>query len=108
MGYMVFLEVALVIHRSATQKTVAPMLCKAELNGVVLCVKDILYAKNLIELIGMKVEFSIKLEINSKGAVDLISSFSVGGCTRHVNVNSLSAKPFLAGEKLVAMYSVST
>jgi hypothetical protein len=62
------------------------MLCKAELNGAVLCVQDMLYAKNLIELIGMKVEFSIKLEINNKVAVDLISSFSVGGCTHHINV----------------------
>ncbi len=54
-GYMVFLEDAPVMHRSAMQKTVAWSLCKAELNAAVSCVQDMLYAKNLIELIGLKV-----------------------------------------------------
>jgi hypothetical protein len=76
---MVFLEVALVIHRSAMQKTVTLTSCKAELNGAVLCVQDMLYAKNLIELIGLKVKLPMKFEINNKGAVDLTSNFSVGG-----------------------------
>jgi hypothetical protein len=45
-----------------------------------------LYARNLIESIGLKVKLTMKLEINNKGAVDLINSFSVGGCTFHINV----------------------
>ncbi len=72
LGYMVFLEDAPVMHRSAMQKTVALSLCKAELNAAVLCVQDMLYAKNLIELIGLKVKLPIILEINNKGVVDLI------------------------------------
>ncbi len=79
LGYIVFLKDAPVMHRSATQKTVALSLCKAELNAAVLCVQDMLYAKNLIELIGLKVEIRMKLEINNKGVVDLINSFSVAG-----------------------------
>ena len=86
MGYMVFLKDAPVMHRRAMQKTVALLSCKAELNAAVLCVQDMLYAKNLIELIGLKVKLPMKLEINNKGAVDLINSFSVGGCTHHIDV----------------------
>ncbi len=73
------------MHRSATQKTVALSSCKAELNAAVLCVQDMLYAMNLIELIGLKVELSNKLEIDNKGVIDLINSFSVGGCMRHID-----------------------
>jgi hypothetical protein len=86
LGYMVFLKDAPVMHRSAMQKTVALSSCKAELNAAVLCVQDMLYAKNLIESTGLKVEFPMKLEIDNKGAVDLINSFSVGGCTHHIDV----------------------
>ncbi len=56
------------------------------MNAAVLCVQDMLYAKNLIESIGLKVKLPLKLEIDNKGAVDLINSFSVRGCTRHIDV----------------------
>jgi hypothetical protein len=76
-GYMVFIKDAPVMHRSATQKTVALSSCKAELNAAVLCVQDMLYAKNLIESIGLKFKLPMKLEINNKGAVDLVSVLGV-------------------------------
>ncbi len=53
------------MHRSAMQKTVALSLCKAELNAAVSCVKDMLYAKNLLESIGLKVELPMMLEIDT-------------------------------------------
>ena len=83
---MVLLGDVPVMHRSATQKTVALSSCKAELNAAVLCVQDMLYAMNLIKLIGLKVEFPMKLEIDNKGAVDLINSFSVRGRMHHIDV----------------------
>jgi hypothetical protein len=80
------LEEAPVIHRSAMQKTVALSLCEAELSIAVLCVQDMVYAKNLLKSIGLEVKLPIVLEINNEGIVDLINSFMVGGCTRHINV----------------------
>ncbi len=47
---MVFLKDAPVMHRSVMQKTVALLSWKTELNAAVLCVQDMLYAKNLIEM----------------------------------------------------------
>ncbi len=85
-GYVVYLEDASTMHRSATQKTVALLSCKAELNAAVLCVQDMIYQKNTLELIGLKVEFPMVLEMDNRGAIDLINSFSVGGRTRHINV----------------------
>ncbi len=70
-GYVIYLEEAPVMHGSATQKTVALLSCEAELNTAVLCVQDILYAKNLLELVGLKVKLPMLLKIDSKGAVDL-------------------------------------
>jgi hypothetical protein len=52
------------------------LLCEAELNAAVLCVQDMLYTKSLLKSVGLKVELLMVLEINNKGAVDLINSFT--------------------------------
>jgi hypothetical protein len=60
-GYVVYLEYAPTMHRSATQKTVALSSCKAELNAAVLCVQDIMHQRNTLESIGLKVELPMIL-----------------------------------------------
>jgi hypothetical protein len=82
----VYLEDAPIMHRSAMQKTVALSSCEAELNAAVLCVQDMIYQKNTLELIGLKVEYPMVLEMDNRGEIDLINSFSVGGHMRHINV----------------------
>ncbi len=77
-GYVVYLEDAPTIHRSAMQKRVALSSSEAELNQAA--------QKTTLELIGLKVELTMILEMDNKGAVNLIDSFSVGGCMRHINV----------------------
>jgi hypothetical protein len=79
-GYIVYLEGVPTMHRSAMQKTVALSYCKAELNTAVLCVQDMMYQKNTLKSICLKVELPIILEMDNKGAVDLINNFIVGGC----------------------------
>jgi hypothetical protein len=101
LGYMVFLKDAPVMHRRAMQKTVALLSCKAELNAAVLCVQDMLYAKNLIELIGLQVELPVKLEIGNKGAVDLINIFGVGGCKRHIDIKQCFLRELKEAKQLV-------
>jgi hypothetical protein len=85
-GYVIYLEDAPTMHRSATQKTVALSSWGAELNAAVLCAQDMMYQKNMLESIGLKVELPMSLEMDNKGAVDFVNSFSVGGCTRNINV----------------------
>ncbi len=52
----------------------------------ILCVQDMMYQKNMLESISLKVELSMNLKMYNKGAVDLINSFSVGGHMQHINV----------------------
>jgi hypothetical protein len=44
-GYIVYVKGAPVMHRRATQKTVALSSCEAELNTAVLCMQDMIYGK---------------------------------------------------------------
>ena len=45
-----------------------------------------LYAKHVIESVGLKVKLPMILECDNKGAVDLANNWSSGGRTRHVDV----------------------
>jgi hypothetical protein len=60
-----------------------------------------LYAKNLIESIGLKVKLPMKFEINNKGAIDLINSFSVGGCTCYINIKQCFLRELKEVKQLV-------
>jgi hypothetical protein len=46
--------------------------------------QDMLYTKRIIESLGLQVQLPMILEVDNKGAVDLVNNYSVGGRTRHV------------------------
>jgi hypothetical protein len=103
-GYMIYLEDAPTMHRSATQKTVALSSCKAELNAAVLCMQDRIYQKNTLESIGLKVELPMILEMDNKGAVNLVNSFSVGGHTRNINIKQCFLRELKEAKVLVVKW----
>jgi hypothetical protein len=45
-----------------------------------------MYQKNMLESIGLKVELPMILEMHNKGAVNIVNSISGGCCTQHINV----------------------
>jgi hypothetical protein len=103
-GYVIYLEDSPTMHRSATQKTVALSSCEAELNAAVICVQDMIYQKNTLESIGLKVELPMVLEMDNKGAIDLINSFSVGGRTRHIDVKQCFLRELKEAKVLVVKW----
>jgi hypothetical protein len=74
------------MFKSSTQKSVALSVCEAEQTAGVLFAQDMLYIWNVLESLGLKMKLPMTLEINNKGAVDLANNWSIGGCTRHVDV----------------------
>ena len=85
-GSRVSLNSAPVIWRSSTQKFVTLSVTEAEGGAAVTCVQDMLYVWNLLTSMELKVKLPMVLEMDNRGAVDLINSWSVGGRTRHVGV----------------------
>ncbi len=103
-GYIVYFEDAPTMHRSATQKTVALSSCKAELNAAVLCAQDMMYHKNTLKSIRLKVEFPMILEMDNKGAVNRVNSFSVGGHKQHINVKQCFLRELKEAKVLVVKW----
>jgi hypothetical protein len=62
------------------------LVCKAEQSSGVLCAQDMLYCKNIIKSMGLKVKFPMLLKMDNKGAVNLANNWSIGGQTRHDDV----------------------
>lgn len=77
-GYVVYVEEVPVMHRSATQKTVALSVCEAELNAAVLCVQDMLYGRNLLESMGLKVETPMLLKWTTRELYTLSTVLVLG------------------------------
>ncbi len=63
-----------------------------------------MYQKNTLESIGLKVELSMILEMDNKGAVDLVNSFSVGGRTGHIIVKQCFLKELKEAKVLVVKW----
>ena len=78
-----------VIFKSMAQKHVSLSVTEAELYAGVTCAQDMLYVKNVLESIGLKVKLPMILEIDNKGAVDLANNWSIGGRTRHIDVRQV-------------------
>jgi hypothetical protein len=74
------------MFNSSTQKLVVLSVCEEEQSSGVVCAHDMLYCKNVLESMGLKVKLPMLLEMDNKGAVNLANNWSVGGQTRHVDV----------------------
>jgi hypothetical protein len=62
------------------------LLTEAELFGAVMTAKDMLFIMRIINSMGLLVELPMLLEVDNKGAKDLVNNWSVGGRLRHVAV----------------------
>ncbi len=85
-GYRVLLEGAPVMFKSPTQKSVALSVYEADQTAGVLCAQAMLHVWHILESMGLKVNLPMILEMVNKGDVDLANNWSIGGCTRHVDV----------------------
>jgi hypothetical protein len=85
-GYTTFLNGALVTAKSKMQECVTLSVTEAELVAVTNCIQDMLYIRNVLESMGLKVKVPMKVDLDNKGAKDIINNWSVGGRTRHVGV----------------------
>jgi hypothetical protein len=81
-----FLCVSPVIQRSTMQIIVVLLVTEAELFASTNNAQDMLYTKRIIESLGLHVQFPMILEVDNKGAVDLVNNYNVGGRTRHVEM----------------------
>jgi len=85
-GYVVFLNNSLVTAKSKMQECITLSVTEAELIALVNCIQEMIYLKNLIESMGLRVKVPMKANVDNKGVRDLVNNWNIGGRTRHVAV----------------------
>ena len=85
-GYVTYMEGAVVSTKSKVQQFVTLSPTEAELVAMTEGVKEALGNKRLLEAMGLQVELPILVRGDNKGALDLMSNWSTGGKTRHIDV----------------------
>jgi hypothetical protein len=86
-GNSTFLCGAPFIQCITMQRVVALSVTEAELFTATNNAQDMLYTKRITESLVLHVKLSMILEVDNKGAVDLVNNYSVGGRTRHVEMS---------------------
>jgi hypothetical protein len=72
------------MYKSGPERTVSLSTTKAETYAGVTCVQDMLFMKNVLESLGLRVKLPMVLEIDNP--VYLANNWSIGGRTRHIDV----------------------
>jgi hypothetical protein len=73
-----------IMTRSRMQKCVTLTVTEAEFVSACETVQDMLFAMRVLEPMGLKVQKLMLLEMDNRGAVDLVNSWSATGRTRHI------------------------
>ena len=85
-GYCTYLCGALVTSKSKMQGCVTLSVTEAESVAAVSCAQDMLFIKNVLESLSLKVRLPMVLWCDNQGAVDLFNNWNVTGRTRHMAV----------------------
>jgi hypothetical protein len=84
-----YLEGALAMFKSGTERTMSLSTTKGDTYAGVTCIQDMLYMKNVLESLRLKVKLPMVLEMDNQGAVYLANNWSIGGRKRHIDVQSV-------------------
>jgi hypothetical protein len=96
------------MFKSSTERRVSLSTTEAETNAGVTCVQDMLYIKNVLESLGLKVKLPMVLEMDNQGEVYLANNWSIGGRTRHIDVRSGFLRELKEAGVLVIKWIVGT
>jgi hypothetical protein len=89
--------------KNGTERTMSLSTTEAETYAGVTCVQDMLYMKNVLESLGLRVKLPMVLETDNQGAVYLANNWSIGigGRTRHIDVQSVFLRELKEASVLV-------
>ena len=85
-AWATFLNGAPYVRKSKMQRFVTLSVTEAECVAATSCIQDMMYGKNFLESLGLKVKLPMVLRMDNKGGVDIFNGWSIAGNTRAVSV----------------------
>ena len=87
-GFNVKLEGAVIICKSGMKKTTTLSVTETETVSGVTCAQEMMYAKNIVESVGLEVELPMILEVGYRGTM-MDQNFASSGRTKHMEIRML-------------------
>lgn len=84
-GWTALLNGAPYVRKSKMQRFVTLSVTEAECVAATSCVQDMMYGKQFLESLGLKVKLPMILYMDNKGGVDIFNNWSIAGNTRSVS-----------------------
>jgi Reverse transcriptase (RNA-dependent DNA polymerase)/gag-polypeptide of LTR copia-type len=84
-GWLIFYHGVLISWKSRAQRSVTLSSTESEYVGLTEMVCEILFAKNLLLDISIKVDFPIKVFLDNTGAIHMTKNRTTGGRTKHID-----------------------
>ena len=85
-GWVAKINGAAYTKKSKMQKFVTLSVTEAECVAATSCVHDMVYGKNFLESLGLKVKLPMTLYMDNKGGVDIFNNWSIAGKPRAVSI----------------------
>ena len=79
-------------------------LSKAELIAACECAQDMIWIKQIVTSLGLKVKTPMKLYVDNHGVLDLVNKWSIRGHTQHVNVQYCWLRNVKEGGELIVVW----
>lgn len=94
-GYQLYFCGAPIAWKSKSGKSVTLSSTEAEYFAISEIAKEAIFAKNVIESMGIKMEFPIVINVDNTGAIYIANNYTVGQRTKHIDVRVHFVREFI-------------
>jgi hypothetical protein len=85
-GYVIYFCGVPVSWKSKSGKSVTLSSTEAEYFAISECAKELIFIKNVMESMGIKIQLPIEIKVDNVGAIYLANNYTTGQRTKHIDV----------------------
>jgi len=94
-GYVIYLLGVPLIWKSKSQRSVALSSTEAEYMAVSEVCADIMFLKQVLEFVGVSIQYPIEVHVDNVGAIFLANNATTGPRTRHIDIRYHYVRDFI-------------
>jgi hypothetical protein len=94
-GYVLYFCGAPIAWKSKAGKSVTLSSTEAEYFGASEIAKEVIFAKQVIESMGIQLTFPIKIKVDNVGAIYLANNYSTSQRTKHIDIRTHFVREFI-------------
>ena len=94
-GFLLFFCEGLIAWKSKAGKSVTLSSTEAEYFGTSELAKEVIFAKQILETMGVILEFPIIIEVDNTGAIYIANNYTTGQRTKHIDIRAHFVREFI-------------